>query len=74
MLALYLGSSFEDGTRGAKAGFHVVGRPFAEGTRKARPLHGMTEYKCAMDCLSTRLNSSRPNVVFGQLARLVGEI
>ena len=43
MLALYLGSSFEDGIRGAKAGIHLAGRPFAEGMRKARPLHEMTE-------------------------------
>ena len=38
-----VGSSFANLTRGNKAGSRVAGKPFAEGPRKARPLHGMTD-------------------------------
>ena len=44
MLALYLESSFANRTGGTKAGFRVAGKPFAEDSRKARRLHGMTEF------------------------------
>ena len=38
MLALYLGSSFDDCICRAKAGFHVAGKPFASRAAKGKAL------------------------------------